>query len=242
MNSDLLQFVDDLANCTAMGPLTDTLDRALGAVACQSFAYRALQLPGEDDKVFYRTTYDDDWVKYYVDKTYGEIDPVVVAAERTNLPYTWQEAVVKFGYAGKPTQLFLEARDFGIRGGITVPIRSASGEFATLSVIPDVAESDFPEFCGEHKHYLHLLALNYHTALSELLARDSEMPEVRLTARQRECLKWTARGKTAWEIGEILHVSAETVVTHLNKAAEKFGVFSKHHAVVKAIMMGLIRP
>jgi DNA-binding CsgD family transcriptional regulator len=32
------------------------------------------------------------------------------------------------------------------------------------------------------------------------------------------------------------------VVFHLKNAMRKIGVYSKHHAVVKAIMMGLIHP
>ena len=63
-----------------------------------------------------------------------------------------------------------------------------------------------------------------------------------LTPRERECLLWTAHGKTAWEIGQILGISDGTVVFHLKNATRKFNVFTKYHAVVKAIMLGLISP
>lgn len=64
----------------------------------------------------------------------------------------------------------------------------------------------------------------------------------RLTNREYDCLLWTARGKTAWEVGQILGISEETTLFHLKNACRKLGVFSKHHACVRAIVQGLILP
>ena len=65
--------------------------------------------------------------------------------------------------------------------------------------------------------------------------------DISLTNRETECLCWTSKGKTAWEIGVILGISQSTVVTHLNNGREKFGVFSKHEAVIRALHLGLIK-
>lgn len=61
-----------------------------------------------------------------------------------------------------------------------------------------------------------------------------------LTNREIECLNWTLKGKTAWEIGVILGISQSTVVTHLNNGRKKFGVYSKHQAVICALRLGVI--
>ena len=52
----------------------------------------------------------------------------------------------------------------------------------------------------------------------------------------------TSRGNTAWEIGNILSISERTAKQHLTSAARKLGSYSKHHAVVKAILTRLILP
>ena len=40
----------------------------------------------------------------------------------------------------------------------------------------------------------------------------------------------------------ILSISQDTVVQYLKSAQRKFGVYKKTHAVVKAILLGLITP
>lgn len=65
--------------------------------------------------------------------------------------------------------------------------------------------------------------------------------KILLTNREKECLCWTLKGKTAWEIGVILGISQSTVVTHLNNGREKFGVYSKHQAVIHALNQGIIK-
>ena len=65
---------------------------------------------------------------------------------------------------------------------------------------------------------------------------------MKLTTRERECLLWTSRGKTNWEVGEILSISSETVRFHLKNAMNKMGVYSQHHAAVRAIMRSMIFP
>jgi DNA-binding NarL/FixJ family response regulator len=42
-----------------------------------------------------------------------------------------------------------------------------------------------------------------------------------LTPREKECLRWTMDGKTAWELGKILGITEQTAVRHL-KAMSRF--------------------
>ena len=45
-----------------------------------------------------------------------------------------------------------------------------------------------------------------------------------LTARERECIFYTAKGNTTAQVGQIMHLSPRTVETYLQSAKEKFGV------------------
>ncbi|MGZ8996605.1 MAG: response regulator transcription factor, partial [Rhodospirillales bacterium] len=53
---------------------------------------------------------------------------------------------------------------------------------------------------------------------------------------------WTARGKSAWSISQILCLSEHTVQFHLKGAMRKIGAGNRVQAVVTAIRMGLIAP
>ena len=82
---------------------------------------------------------------------------------------------------------------------------------------------------------------------SEAFCRTSSSPgeapgPIELTARESECLLWTAHGKTSWEISLILHISERTVNFHLANAMQTLGVFSKTHAVAKMFKMGIAHP
>jgi len=68
---------------------------------------------------------------------------------------------------------------------------------------------------------------------------DSE-DDILLSARELDCLKWTAAGKTAWEASIILGISERTVRFHLNTAREKLNCATTTQAVAKAVVNQLI--
>ena len=63
---------------------------------------------------------------------------------------------------------------------------------------------------------------------------------VRLTRREKECLEWSAHGKTAWEVGRILGISVRTVNNHLSNSFKRLGVTNRSEAIAKSIREGLI--
>jgi len=83
--------------------------------------------------------------------------------------------------------------------------------------------------------YAHLL----HQKLRQVSAKPvkSESP---LTERERECLLWTAAGKTSVEIGRILDLSEHTVNHYLNNIARKVGAVNRTQAVAYAMRNGYI--
>lgn len=66
--------------------------------------------------------------------------------------------------------------------------------------------------------------------------------QIGLREREVETLTWAARGKTFWEIGEILGLSKRTVEFHLENARRKLGVATRTQALIKAATGHLIRP
>lgn len=55
-----------------------------------------------------------------------------------------------------------------------------------------------------------------------------------LTPRQMECLKWVARGKSDWEIAQLIQLSPHTVHRHIEAAKKRLNVATRVQAVVEA--------
>ena len=72
------------------------------------------------------------------------------------------------------------------------------------------------------------------------LKRASAGNNKELTARELEVLTWVARGKSAWEVGEILGIAKRTVDEHVATAVYKLEAGRRVHAVALAIRDGLI--
>jgi DNA-binding CsgD family transcriptional regulator len=88
-----------------------------------------------------------------------------------------------------------------------------------------------------------LISLYYHAHSGvSLLEQRLEKHALSLTPREAEILTWIARGKSSWEVSQILSVSERTVLFHIDNAKKKMGVSSRTHLVVKAAMEGLIQP
>jgi DNA-binding CsgD family transcriptional regulator len=55
-----------------------------------------------------------------------------------------------------------------------------------------------------------------------------------LTPREREILRWVARGKSNREIADVLYLAPGTIRKHLDNVYEKLGVSNRAGAVARA--------
>jgi DNA-binding CsgD family transcriptional regulator len=62
-----------------------------------------------------------------------------------------------------------------------------------------------------------------------------------ITPREIEALEWVARGKSASEIGGILHITKRTVDEHVQTATRKLGAENRTQAVAIALRDGIIK-
>jgi DNA-binding CsgD family transcriptional regulator len=133
-------------------------------------------------------------------------------------------------------RLFDEARDFCIRSGFTVVVHGP-GECGLLSVASSDGFEKFQEAGLDCHILLQVVSSRVHAIAVERLAAPTEAP-VSLTEQERVCLNWTMRGKTAWEISQILNRSRPTIDFHLQKAMRKLGASNKFHPPSKRFRRG----
>jgi DNA-binding CsgD family transcriptional regulator len=233
-------FIESCAWAQDADALESELSRSIARIGFDSYAYIAFRGRSHSGRPFVMTNYPDGWHAHYSERGFINKDPVIAEAQQTIVPVNWRDLLDDNRRLSHERQVLEEARDFGMLNGITVPIHGPSADFATLTVASDMKPETFRALFDECRYDLHLISLYFHdTVVKKILARESE-PVRPLSPREKECLLWTAQGKTSDEIATIVGISQQTVVFHLKNAMRKFNVYSKHHAVVKAIVTGTI--
>ena len=235
-------FLERLRTLQDLDSIYEALSTQLSDLGFSSFAYHVVRPPGGQWARRVLSSYPWSWLVHYDEADYANVDPVVDGAARSMLPFKWDEILQGRRLSGKARRVFNEARDFGLRNGITVPIHGPEGGIATFNFSGDLGKAQLGDVWRAHRHDLHLIAHYAHDAILRCVYSSARREPIRLTERERECLLWTARGKTAWEVAQIMTVSYDTVLFHVRNAMAKLDVHSKHHAVVKAILFGLIVP
>jgi DNA-binding CsgD family transcriptional regulator len=130
------------------------------------------------------------------------------------------------------------------------PAASAAPRAATFLKLPrHVGEAAFfgmtppANGAGEENdsllRQLRVLGSYFHEHILRLHGHHSER-QILLSARELDCLKWTAEGKTAWEASVILGITERTVRFHLNAAREKLQCTTTAQAVAKAVKDNMI--
>ena len=88
--------------------------------------------------------------------------------------------------------------------------------------------------------YLHpSLARRVITRMTDRKQRDP-VPEIRLTPREEEVLRWMATANTYREIAEQLFVSEETIRSHAKRILSKLHQPNRAQAVLSAVRLGIL--
>jgi len=192
------------------------------------------------ETAFLKSNYPDEWRTLYDNQHMHYVDPTVSHCLQSMLPIVWQPAT----FQGREQNEFYEqARGYGLKSGISLPVHGAAGEFGVLSFVSDGAQHLATDNKIEGLATLSLIRDYALESSRRFLAPEAQAaPTVRLTARELECLQWAMCGKSSWEIARILSRSEATINFHVANAKKKFNVQTRQQAVVKAIKMGLIEP
>ncbi|WP_095149090.1 autoinducer binding domain-containing protein [Pseudomonas sp. Irchel s3a18] len=230
---ELLHALDMASDENVIFGLILEASLALGFNYC---AY-GLQIPYplSSPKAIMLNNYPQSWRERYSNARYLATDPTILQGRQSERPILWNDQL----YAETP-ELWEEARGFGLCKGLSQSRLNAGGTGGMLTVARtdgDISEREL-HHNGEK---LQWLASTAHSALWGILTkrhRTAEDPD--LTDREREILRWTADGKSAGEIADLLTVSKNTIDFHIKNAIRKLQTANKTAAVVRAALLGLL--
>ena len=184
------------------------------------------------------SNYPAEWQARYLTRDYTSVDPVVTMARAKMEAFTWAAGSPRQAPTKAVRAFYAEAGDFGIRSGVSVPIRTAFGHISMLTLAsskPSLSlERDIDQVAA-----ITAVAL-LHATLERHDVEPTAARSVELTAKQALCLKWSAEGKSMKAIATIENMSYATVNFHLNNARKALDASSLAQATALATRLKLI--
>ncbi|MGY3621578.1 LuxR family transcriptional regulator [Bradyrhizobium sp. USDA 10063] len=231
MHRAFQSFIDRLSYAEDPAAFSEAIAAIATPLDLSCFAYIGLlQRPSKRPLVI--STYPSGWIAHYVRSQYEHVDPVIVRARRDPEPFEWGNGLSLTAHSSIQQALLDEASEFGIRFGFTVPIHDDHGPVAALTFACDRQRRRFRRCVSLNRRVLQLAAMSFHSRIRHKLVDENSIGGVSLSPRELECLEWSSRGKSAWEIGKIIGISRRTVAFHLDNARAKLGVRTIRQAVV----------
>ncbi|WEK02182.1 MAG: LuxR family transcriptional regulator [Candidatus Sphingomonas phytovorans] len=184
------------------------------------------------------STYPDDWIAYFDRHRFGLSDPIHRASYRTGAGFRWNRISEFIDLTAADEQVFALARRHDLADGFTVPFTIIGEAHGSCSFAVGrgrtIAHDVLP--------LAQLVGIVAFEGARRIQARRTGRLEhpPQLTVRQRDCLLWTGRGKTAWETSRILGISQETVVQHLKQALGRYGVRKRTILLILALLDGTL--
>lgn len=127
-----------------------------------------------------------------------------------------------------------EATEFRLLQGLTIALSTVERQPIGISIAGERLE-----FSQRERLSLELVSA-YAAGCAIVLIEGGLQPEIRLSPRQLDVLRWASEGLKAEDIADRLSISAHTAEMHLRVIREKLGVANTVHAVAQALRLGLI--
>lgn len=250
-------FIETLSTASSAEEAFALLCQTVAPLGWQSAAFfaltpearRLLRFSDETVSPLLFSNYPEDYIAKYVEHRYFEVDPMLLMAKESIVPIVLKDVEHQAIKSDKQNDMANNRDRSGIYGEISCPIHNNINEIFTICYARHAPGEDSRLHIGT----MQVLSMHFYYALRQLIhpaptsSGLSEQPAGTiaapcLTQRERECLLWTARGKSASMISVILGLSENTINFYVKNAMKKLGTTNRVIAVVLAVRSGLIQP
>lgn len=238
MGSTARHFVAQAMAVANADDLADALEAISRELGCQYYALsHHVDLAVAGDSAIRLHNYPVRWADYYEANALGVSDPVHRASHITSVGFRWSNIPKMIALTPGDRRTLALGKEQGIGDGFTVPANvpgeaRGSCSFACQAGRP-IRDAALPlaQLSG---------AFAFEAARRLSAARPQGGPAPILTDRQRDCLLWAARGKSDWEMSQILGLSEETVARHIKQGCERYGVNKRTLLAIRALFDGTL--
>jgi LuxR family quorum sensing-dependent transcriptional regulator len=192
---------------------------------------------GERLNRFFFNSWPEPWLNIYHANGLANHDPITNEASRLMTVFRHSERRSEWIKDEGQRKVIEIAEEFGWREVFGVPVHGPYGYRGVVALaafeVPELSDLDCVaiETAARAIH----MRCRYEEGYGEGLA-----PRAILTARQTECLRWVAAGKSDSDIAIILGLSQATVHFHIENAKRVLGLRSRTEAVARLVLDGTL--
>ena len=230
-----LDFVDAIEASTSRDCVISQFERMIGDLGFHGYIMAGI--PGSGQSLAQTTIangWPREWFDIYNRSNLWASDPIPRHCLNMLNPFEWKDATYDRESDPAAHDVMTRARDFQFDQGYCIPIHydDATGAVSIAG--------ERPYLDAESKSALHLVGVFAHGRLRALSRGIVPTCTRKLSPIEAEVLRWAARGKTAWETGQILRLSERNVRWHLEEAQRKLMTNNKTATVAVALVKGEI--
>lgn len=255
-------FIETCSSSTSAQHVFDLLVEATGPAGYEKLGLFSLKRAASEAQAALEDepspiivcNYPDKFRRQYEQERRDEVDPLLRATLGNLTPLIWGDVVGRMKLSPVQQMLCGERTEAGIFDEIICPVHAPDGRAFALRLARGQPGSCDPAHLGVLQviaiHFYYAFAKHWKQPAQRVVTTpglqdiaQSPLNETSILAkRERECLLWTARGKSASSISVILGLSENTVNFYVKNAMKKLGTTNRMVAVVSAVRSGLIKP
>ncbi|MDK1389643.1 transcriptional regulator TraR [Sinorhizobium sp. 8-89] len=184
------------------------------------------------------SNYHPEWQAEYFRRKFNRLDPVIKRALTLKRAFVWSGERDKPRLSADEQSFFSLAADFGIRSGITIPVRIAHGALAMFTLTSSKQTMDIDREIDPVSAAGAIAQLHTRIQLSD--ATPSAEERLRLDPKGATYISWIADGKTMEEVADLEGVKYNSVRVKIEHARKRFNVHTIAHLTALAIRKKLI--
>lgn len=183
------------------------------------------------------TGFSNDWTCHYIDRKLYLIDPITELAQTATQPFRWSDVQHLMRLSPEQRRYLEDMGAAGIGDGFAFQVFGPGlrNGYVGLGVDPN-ASFPPPDTVAQFQ----MIAQTAHLQYCRMNPVGPDPGE--LSPRERQILRWIARGKSNNMIADILSLSPHTVDTLVRRIFSKLGVADRTTAAIQGVGAGLIVP
>lgn len=183
------------------------------------------------------TSYPTGWLEEVFERKLYLDDPAHIASGRVVSGLSWCDIPHRLALSARQRLTLERAAAHGLQAGFTLQIQMVGEPSGVFSL----SRSGVEELSDEEKLTARLIGMAaFESARNLLEQKGARRKKVSLSPRQIDCVTLVARGKSDWEIAQILGLSRDTVHEYVESARHRYGVQRRPQLVLRALQDGYL--
>lgn len=209
-------------------------------IGVKMYEYRRISSVGALDhkpgRIISHSGFPSFWINYCKNDKLCPHDSIINPVFETNRPFTWDELIGLRDKTAEIEKYKSHVNQLNIGIGLALPIYGAKFSRGIFTI---GFNEENTKLNHEKLSLVHWVCQIAHLKFVELTTKKLE-PNMSLTNREYEVLKWVALGKSNSCIAQILDISHHTINSYIARIYLKLGVNDRVSASLRAISIGLL--